>query len=100
MSAEIVINGPQDILQAPVPLPLRLVRLAQQRAERLSASIPVPASVRRHVSKRDATFIAAAYAIPLPGTALVAAILVGLKIAARQMRLRWRRKSIAIAGGE
>ena len=54
-------------------------------------NIPVPAVIRKHVSKKDAAFIAAAYAIPLPGTGLIAAMIVGGKLAVRHRRSRWQR---------
>ncbi|MCB8876070.1 hypothetical protein [Acidisoma silvae] len=70
------------------------VKFAQTTIRQASAvigTVPVPAVVKKHVSKKDAAFIAAAYAIPLPGTGLLAAIIVAGKLAVRHRRSRWQR---------
>jgi hypothetical protein len=64
---------------------------ALRKAGDFTRTIPVPAIVRKHVSKRDAAFIAAAYAIPLPGTALIAAAIVGSRLGYRHWRGRLQR---------
>lgn len=66
-------------------------QVALRKAGDFTRTIPVPAIVRKHVSKRDAAFIAAAYAIPLPGTALIAAAIVGSKLGYRHWRGRLQR---------
>lgn len=65
-----------------------LAQRALNKAADLTRGLPVPAVLARHISKGDATFIAIAYAIPLPGTGLVAAAIVGGKIGARHLRGR------------
>lgn len=65
-----------------------LVKVALRKAHELTEKIPVPAVARKHLSRKDVAFIAAAYAIPLPGTALFAAAIVASKLACRQLRLR------------
>lgn len=46
------------------------------KAMEFTTKIPVPAGIKKHLSKKDVALIAAAYAIPLPGTALFAAVIV------------------------
>ncbi|MCQ8278025.1 hypothetical protein NFI95_06145 [Acetobacteraceae bacterium KSS8] len=64
-----------------------------QRAIRLGAALPMPDWLKRNLSRREAAFIAAAYAIPLPGTALIAALLVGGRRLFRRLRRRWVERS-------
>jgi len=54
----------------------------------LAGRIPVPAAFAKHLSKKDLAFIAAAYAIPLPGTALFAAAIVGSRLGCGHLRSR------------
>lgn len=60
----------------------------RRETEIWAGKIPVPAVVKKHVSKKDAAFIAAAYAIPLPGTAFCAAIIIAAKLGIRHLRNR------------
>lgn len=62
---------------APRPLADRILAVSDR--------IPLPAIVRRNITRGDAAFIAAAYMIPLPGTALLAALVVGLRHAIRNL---------------
>ena len=55
----------------------------------------MPGWLKRNLSKRETAFIAAAYAIPLPGTALIAALLVGLRRLFRRLRRHWAERSMA-----
>ncbi len=68
-----------------------VTQTAMRKAGDVIDKIPVPAAIRRHVSRKDAAFIAAAYAIPLPGTGLVAAAIVGSKLGYRHWRGRLKR---------
>lgn len=84
---------PPDLI---LPQPPRLNRLIG-RFIALSDRIPLPAGLRRHISRGDAAFIAAAYAIPLPGTALFAALLVALKLGIRRALRRSAARRLAEA---
>jgi len=52
--------------------------------------LPGLAAARRHLSRKDLAFIAAAYAIPLPGTALFAAMIVGSRLGCGHLRRHLR----------
>jgi len=74
-------------------------REASARLGNAAERLPLPALLRRHLSKGDAAFILAAYAIPLPGTGLVAAALVGGKLGCRHLHGRWTRRIATRAYG-
>jgi hypothetical protein len=63
---------------------------ARAQIMQFARKIPVPAAIKRNLTKADIAFIAAAYAIPLPGTALFAAALVGSKHGCRHLRNRFK----------
>lgn len=67
---------------------VQVAQVALRKAGKFAGKVPVPAVVKKHVSKKDMTFIAAAYAIPLPGTALFAAAIVGTKLGCRHLHSR------------
>jgi hypothetical protein len=67
---------------------IEVTRSALRKADEFTKKVPLPAIVKQHISKKDAAFIAAAYAIPLPGTGLFAAAIVGGKLSCRLLRSR------------
>jgi hypothetical protein len=67
---------------------IQVAQIALRKADEVTKKVPVPAVVRKHLSKKDMAFIAAAYAIPLPGTALFAAAIVGSNHGCRHLRSR------------
>jgi len=67
---------------------VQVAQVALRKAGEVTKKVPVPAVVKKHLSKKDLAFIAFAYAIPLPGTALFAAAIVGSKLVCRQLRSR------------
>jgi hypothetical protein len=70
---------------------------AFRKADEFTKKIPVPSIVKKNLSKADVAFIAAAYAIPLPGTALFAAAMIGSKHGCRHLRNRLKPKPIVDA---
>ncbi|GAB0118977.1 hypothetical protein Acid7E03_30490 [Acidisoma sp. 7E03] len=75
------------------------MRGATTRFGHAAERLPMPALLRRHLSKGEAAFILAAYAIPLPGTGLVAAAIVGGKIGCRHLHSRWTGRGATRAYG-
>ena len=70
----------------------QLMQGAFRKAEDFTRKLPIPSIVRKNLSRKDVAFIAAAYAIPLPGTALFAAAMVGSKHGCRHLRNRLKSK--------
>jgi hypothetical protein len=65
---------------------VRIINVALRRADELAQKIPVPDVLKKHLSQKDAAFIAVASAIPVPGTGLFAALIVGGKFSYKFLR--------------
>jgi hypothetical protein len=72
----------------------QVTREAFHEVREFTKKLPVPSIVKKNLTKADIAFIAAAYAIPLPGTALFAAAIVGSKYGCRHFRNRFKPRLI------
>jgi hypothetical protein len=68
------------------PFLTRAIRTHFYKAGDFAANVPLPATVRKSLSKGDFAFIVAACAIPLPGTGLLAAAIVVGRLGCKHLR--------------